>query len=159
MSKSVTFLTIVAVSAFALLAASGQAASTEQRSCLRLAYDAGLRHSDYNPGRTTIFVGTEGNDVFTGTAGSDLICGLGGDDSVVYDPASPALASGDVFLAGEGQDSVENLDGGSFYGESGDDRVESLYSGSFFGGPGFDCFVFRLAGTTVQDVEGPCPSP
>jgi len=158
-SKSVTFLTIVAVSVFALPAASSQAALRDQRSCLRLGYDTGLSPSDYNFGKTAIFVGTEGNDVFTGTAGSDLICGLGGDDRVVFDPASPALSSGDAFLGGEGQDFVENLDGGSFYGGAGDDRVDSLYSGSFFGGPGFDCFVLRLSGTTVQDVEGACPSP
>jgi len=151
---------LVAIGAAAGMPPSVQASvpNSGVRSCLALGYaQAGLSHATYNRGRANVVVGTTGDDVLIGSSGPDLVCGLGGDDRFVYDPASPALQSGDVFLGGDARDFVENLDGGRFYGGTGDDRVESLYSGLFDGGAGFDCFTFRLSGTTVQDVEGPCP--
>ena len=61
-----------------------------------------------------------------------MFCGFGGSDSRGPGP----LAAGDIFLGGEGNDSVDtNI--GTFNGGAGDDLVGSNF-GTFFGEEGCD---------------------
>ncbi len=112
---------------------------------------AGLIGRDTNPGHANVIVGTEGDDTFTEaqlTEGVDLICGFGGADRV-----EATLGSGDVFLGGEGNDSVNTMDGGTFEGGEGIDSVDFMNGGTFNGGAGNDAVAF-LRGGTFNGGEG-----
>jgi VCBS repeat-containing protein len=105
--------------------------------------------SSFNASNYTFHGGTAGNDTFTGTDGqSEVFCGFGGDDSI------GTLQAGDIFLGGDGNDSVAGNFGGvnggagddsvydnegTFNGDEGNDHVTYNWSGSTFnGGPGDD---------------------
>jgi VCBS repeat-containing protein len=91
--------------------------------------------SSFNPANYTFHGGTTAGDTFTGTAGqSEVFCGFGGDDSI------GTLQGGDIFLGGDGNDSVTD-NNGTFYGEAGNDSVEDN-SGTFNGGADNDSVTY-----------------
>jgi hypothetical protein len=118
--------------------------------CKQEAVQAGINPAGYN-----IITGTdEGfNEELTPTTGPDLICGFGGSDYVL------TLDADDIFLGGDGSDSVNLLYGifigggsydhtnqvyGTYYGSVGDDTASEVHSGGTFnGGDGNDA-VFSL---------------
>jgi Ca2+-binding RTX toxin-like protein len=85
----------------------------------------------FNPSNYNFVGGTGGDDIdtFTATAGPDVFCGFGGDDRIAL---GFAWDEGDIFLGGEGNDSV--------FGNA----------GTFFGGEGFVSVLFGTA-----PVDGP----
>jgi Ca2+-binding RTX toxin-like protein len=87
----------------------------------------------FNPADYTFVGGTEGTDNFTeDNASSEVFCGFGGDDSVY------GLSAGDIFLGGDGNDSITNINYGTFYGGAGDDSIARVNYGTFYGGAGND---------------------
>ena len=93
----------------------------------------------FDPSGYTFFGGTAGDDNFDGkaTAGPDVFCGFDGANSIY------TLDAGDIFLGGDGYDSV-NYNLGTFYGGDGDDQVgyfdngNNNPGGTFYGGAGND---------------------
>jgi hypothetical protein len=74
--------------------------------------------SSFNPANYTFHGGTAVGDTFTGTAGqSEVFCGFGGNDSI------GRIQAGDIFLGGDGNDSVTDTNWGTFNGGPGDDSV------------------------------------
>src|SRR5919112_680356 len=93
--------------------------------------------SSFNPANYTFHGGTVGNDTFTGTDGlSEVFCGFGGDDSI------DTLQAGDIFLGGDGNDSVNDNNYGTFNGGAGDDTVTNS-DGTVNGGDGNDSVYFN----------------
>ena len=94
-----------------------------------------------------VTLGTNGDDIFGPqmTDGPDLVCGFGGNDSLGL-PGT--LGPGDVFVAGDGFNSVTDMSGGTFIGGDGADGI-SLYlrSGLFIGGAGDDHVGIMQGGT------------
>ena len=92
-----------------------------------------------------VVLGTEGDDDFAGrlTGWGDLVCGFGGDDTVAFAAdgnyhVDTTIREGDVFLGGEGNDSLLQFTRlGVFYGGSGEDFVSEVH-GPFYGGAGND---------------------
>ena len=78
--------------------------------------------------------GNKKNDDFTGkaTAGPDVFCGFGGDDRI------GTLDEGDIFLGGDGTDTVVYDNFGTFYGGAGDDSVDNTNYDTFYGEDGND---------------------
>jgi hypothetical protein len=120
----------------------------------------------FNPSNYTFHGGTEGNDLDDTfkppTEGPAVFCGFGGDDQ------KARLNVGDIFLGGEGIDSVIFNDGtfnggegidsvvfnevtGTFNGEAGNDSV-TVNEGTFNGGEGIDSVTTNLGGT-ISSVE------
>jgi hypothetical protein len=103
-----------------------------------------------NPSNYTFHGGTEGNDLDDTfkppTEGPAVFCGFGGDDQ------KARLNVGDIFLGGEGIDSVIFNDG-TFNGEAGNDSVVfNQVTGTFNGGPGDDSVSFNYG--TFNGGEG-----
>ena len=76
--------------------------------------------SSFDPSTYSFHGGTEANDTFTdddATAGPDVFCDFGGDDVI------RRLDAGDVFLGGEGDDFVFEVNEGTFNGGEGNDTV------------------------------------
>src|SRR5918995_5991156 len=88
----------------------------------------------YNSSNYTFIGGTEGIDNFNGRAtdGPDVFCGFGGDDRV-----DTMIDEGDIFIGGEGNDSV-STNYGTFYGGAGNDEsvIGSGGDDDIYGGPG-----------------------
>ena len=72
----------------------------------------------YNSSNYTFIGGAEGIDNFNGRAtdGPDVFCGFGGDDRI-----DTMIDEGDIFIGGEGNDSV-STNYGTFYGGAGNDE-------------------------------------
>jgi VCBS repeat-containing protein len=87
--------------------------------------------SSFNPDNYTFHGGTAADDTFTGTDGqSEVFCGFGGNDSI------GTLQAGDIFLGGDGNDTV-TTNNGTFYGDAGNDYVH-YNRRTFNGGAGDD---------------------
>jgi hypothetical protein len=89
---------------------------------------------------TAIRVGTAGDNTWVSDE-STLYCGFEGNDTV------GGVGAGDLFLGGEGTDSVTSQYGGTFNGGDGDDSVTSLEGGTFNGGAGIDRVTQQTGGT------------
>jgi hypothetical protein len=110
----------------------------------------------FNPSNYTFFGGNEVSNEFSGvkTEGPDVFCGFGGPDFISSGPSFISLDAGDIFLGGEGDDSVtSNEQGATFYGEAGNDFVEEN-GGRFVGGEGCDDVMF--GDDPVDPPEGSC---
>lgn len=106
--------------------------------CEQAAWDAG-----YDPANFNVISGTDDDDNFNDFGANespDFICGFGGTDFVY------SLGNGDVFLGGDGADSVTYLNGGIFEGGNGDDTVYQQQGGIFNGGDGIDRVVKSFGG-------------
>ena len=101
--------------------------------CQQQLVDAGLSA----PADANYILGTPGGDNFTSqmTAGNDVICGFAGHDVIL---SSAELEGDDIFLGGDGNDSVVIMSGGTFNGGAGDDAVGHMSGGIFDGGAGDD---------------------
>ena len=100
----------------------------------------------FNPADYTFVGGTEGNDesVGSGVASPEVFCGFGGNDSI------GTLDAGDIFLGGDGSDSV-TINNATFYGGAGNDRVNNNgFVGTFYGEAGNDIVDGTNEGTFVQ---------
>jgi Ca2+-binding RTX toxin-like protein len=132
--------------------ASAQAKPNKGR-CISELAKAGLIGRDTNPGQANIIVGTEGDDTFVVgqfTEGVDLVCGFGGNDRVYdADPSVVLMGPGDVFLGGDGNDSVflQLSEGAIFVGGAGNDSVGQNRGGTVIGGDGNDTVLFNDQGT------------
>ena len=170
--KRILMLLSVAAMMAAAMALSGvaQAAPVDGKAdakCEKLAIKT--LGPDFNPANYTFNGGTEGNDpatTFTPTQGQpDVICGFGGDDSIF------TLEAGDIFLGGEGNDSVYYGNRGTVNGGDGDDYVGTNDGtvnggdgddvvptngllGTFNGGEGNDSVYYNSTGGTVNGGEG-----
>ena len=109
--------------------------------CRQEAIAAGI----VDPSLYTIITGTEYDDVFNLTGWPYLICGFGGEDSVY------TLDADDVFLGGDGNDTVVYMYGGTFNGGGGVDYVFDMFGGTFNGGAGDDVVYTNHGGTFIQD--------
>jgi hypothetical protein len=110
----------------------------------------------FNPSNYTFFGGNEVSNEFSGvkTEGPDVFCGFGGPDFISSGPSFISLDAGDIFLGGEGDDSVtSNEQGATFNGEAGNDFVEEN-GGRFVGGEGCDDVMF--GDDPVDPPEGSC---
>ena len=106
-----------------------------------------MEQPGFNPSDYTFFGGTESGgaaDLET-TEGPDVFCGFGGDDFV------GGLRADDIFLGGEGNDTV-TTNRGTFYGGAGDDEVRDN-DGTFDGGEGNDTVMRNFPGGTIINVE------
>jgi hypothetical protein len=110
----------------------------------------------FNPSNYTFFGGNEVSNEFSGvkTEGPDVFCGFGGPDFISSGPSFISLDAGDIFLGGEGDDSVtSNEQGATFNGEAGNDFVEEN-GGRFVGGE--DCDDVMFGDDPVDPPEGSC---
>lgn len=141
---AVAALVVVGVGAGATPASAASNAADGR--CIQEAAQAGLLSGDINPGTVNFVGGTDGNDNFTAqvTDGVDVICGFGGADTV------DTLTSGDIFLGGDGNDTVNWMYGGTVNGGDGNDTVRVLYDGTFNGGAGDDYVIVVLGGGTFN---------
>jgi hypothetical protein len=167
--KRIVLLTSLAAMMAAAMALSGVAQAkpitTTKADKACLAEAAKTLKASFNPD-ATFHGGTEGNDLDDTfkppTEGPAVFCGFGGDDQ------KARLNVGDIFLGGEGIDSVIFNDGtfnggegidsvvfnqvtGTFNGGPGDDSVSFNY-GTFNGGEGIDSVTTNLGGT-ISSVE------
>jgi Ca2+-binding RTX toxin-like protein len=82
----------------------------------------------------------------------DLICGFGGNDTITFASSGNydtdrTVREGDVFLGGEGNDSLyQYTRNGVFYGGPGEDYVSEVH-GPFYGGSGNDSVRVVWGGT------------
>src|SRR5215218_3361556 len=95
----------------------------------------------FDPSGYTFFGGTAGDDNFDGkaTTGADVFCGFDGANSIY------TLDAGDIFLGGDGNDSV-GTNNGTFNGGLGDDSV-GTNNGTFNGQADNDSVSFQNYGT------------
>ena len=141
------FAALVLGLALALGAAGPTLAQADARArCIQEAARAGLLGADLNPGNANFVGGTDDNDHAAfwsarATTGRDVFCGFDGEDQI------GSLGAGDVFLGGDGIDSVVSLVGGTFNGGDGNDHVFNLHGGTFNGGDGDDQVIDMLGGT------------
>jgi hypothetical protein len=154
---------LAAAMALSGVARAGPVGSKADAQCMTLANKT--LGSSFKPSNYTFIGGTAGSDTFTGTAGqSEVFCGFGGNDSI------GTLQAGDIFLGGDGLDTVTTNSGtfyggadndtvdsnnGIFYGEAGDDSVTNNdgydnYGGTFNGGDGNDSVGTNDGGTLVD---------
>ena len=117
--KRLLLLVTVALMLAAAMALSGlaQAAPIDGKAdaqCAKLAKRT--LGPSYNSSNYTFIGGTEGIDNFNGRAtdGPDVFCGFGGDE------LTRTIDESDIFLGGEGNDSV-STNYGTFYGGAGND--------------------------------------
>jgi Ca2+-binding RTX toxin-like protein len=90
----------------------------------------------FKPSGYTFVGGSAGEDYFdrAATTGPDVFCGFGGNDSI------STLEAGDIFLGGDGNDTVfRNF--GTFYGGAGKDYVY-YNQGTFYGEAGNDYVLY-----------------
>jgi hypothetical protein len=151
--KRIVLLTSLAAMMAAAMALSGVAQAkpitTTKADKACLAEAAKTLKASFNPD-ATFHGGTEGNDLDDTfkppTEGPAVFCGFGGDDQ------KARLNVGDIFLGGEGIDSVVfNEVTGTFNGEAGNDSV-TVNEGTFNGGEGIDSVTTNLGGT-ISSVE------
>ena len=163
--KRILLLVTLALMLAAAMALSGVAqarpiAESADAKCAKLAIQT--LGKDIKSANYTFIGGTEGNDNFDGkaTAGSDVFCGFGGNDSI------GTLQAGDIFLGGDGLDTVTTNSGtfyggadndtvtinvGNFNGDAGDDSVGTNYDRAIFnGGDGNDSVGTNDGGTLVD---------
>jgi hypothetical protein len=142
--KRILLLVTVALMLAAAMALSGvaQAASPSAR-CQAEAESLGIS------GSYKFIGGNKSANDFTrkATEGADVFCGFGGNDSIFR------LEEGDIFLAGDGLDQVEEANLGTYYGGAGDDFVYSNV-GTFYGGADNDDVVFNNATGTFYGGAG-----
>lgn len=101
--------------------------------------------------------GGNGNDIFRlaeNSTGIDRIRGEAGDDraNASLQVGQLGLQAGDYFDGGEGNDLVNALEGGIFFGGPGDDYAGALSrasSGLFYGGEGEDGVAFGTGSTAT----------
>jgi hypothetical protein len=142
--KRIMLLVTLALMLAAAMALSGvaQAASPSAR-CQAEAESLGIS------GSYKFIGGNKSANDFTrkATEGADVFCGFGGNDSIFR------LEEGDIFLAGDGLDQVEEANLGTYYGGAGDDFVYSNV-GTFYGGADNDEVVFNNATGTFYGEAG-----
>ena len=139
--KRILLLTTLAAMMAAAMALSGVAQAkpiTEDKAdkkCLMEAVRT-VEQPGFNPSDYTFVGGTDGPDPLSGTVGQpDVFCGFGGDDPIAV------LDADDIFLGGEGIDTV-TTNRGTVYGGAGDDVVTEN-EGTFNGGAGDDSVRFN----------------
>src|SRR5215210_6508197 len=115
----------------------------------------------FDPSGYTFVGGTAGDDNFDGkaTAGPDVFCGFDGANSIY------TLDAGDIFLGGDGTDSVTTNNGtfngglgvdsvgtnnGTFNGQADNDSVSFQNYGTFNGGLGVDSVIGNQEGSTFN---------
>jgi hypothetical protein len=151
--KRIVLLTSLAAMMAAAMALSGVAQAkpitTTKADKACLAEAAKTLKASFNPD-ATFHGGTEGNDLDDTfkppTEGPAVFCGFGGDDQ------KARLNVGDIFLGGEGIDSVIFNDGTFNGGEGIDSVVFNQVTGTFNGGPGDDSVSFNYG--TFNGGEG-----
>ena len=146
MMKRIFMLLALALMLVAAMALSGVAQAktislSPKAECQQEAASLGVDLTGY----TFVYGDKKKNDVFTDTVGQrEVFCGFGGDDSIITlaeDTDEPYqrfndLEAGDIFIGGDGNDSV-NDSAGIFNGGAGNDTVSRNY-GTFNGGAGDD---------------------
>lgn len=125
----------------------GPTEPTPLERCKQQLADAGLTEPD----NANYILGTEDDDDFSSqmTEGNDVVCGFAGNDRI-NDPALGSPDSlpraGDIFLGGDGADSVGIINGGTFSGGAGNDDVNHMVGGTFNGRSGDDSVGFMEGG-------------
>ena len=151
--KRIVLLTALAAMMAAAMALSGVAQAKPititkaDKACLVEAVRT-VEQPGFNPSDYTFHGGNEGDNDFNDRATDDpeVFCGFGGDDE------KGLLAADDIFLGGEGNDSLFGINQGTVYGGADDDLVLANI-GTFNGGEGNDRVEVNV-GTLISVEQG-----